>query len=298
MVAPSLADEPDGYRSIGDRGFQSGTADSLGGEGYGLTSNGRTYAFESNMNVVDMVMIGTRPAAFDDEVNGDNIGVPPDWDPSKGGGLVVEAMTAVDNIPLDDSFEMGLLYHASNGGGSFDMRLGFADGEEVILTLNSPDWFANNNPVPPAPNPGVASQEVLPGPLSDGDGYAGTAGFDNGVPDLPLTAFEAVVTATSLSDGLGFDVTGRELTSITFDALNLLFENPNAAIGIFGASLGGGGDVCIGDCNEDGNLDILDFVCFQLEWQAQTAKGDCDGNGEYNILDFVCFQLAWQEGCP
>jgi len=54
---------------------------------------------------------------------------------------------------------------------------------------------------------------------------------------------------------------------------------------------------CPADCNGDTILNILDFVCFQLEWQAQSAKGDCDGNGVYNILDFVCFQLAFQNGC-
>ena len=58
----------------------------------------------------------------------------------------------------------------------------------------------------------------------------------------------------------------------------------------------GGG--CPADCNDDGTLNILDFVCFQGEWQAQTDAGDCDGNGEYNILDFVCFQGLFQQGCP
>jgi len=52
---------------------------------------------------------------------------------------------------------------------------------------------------------------------------------------------------------------------------------------------------CPGDCNGDGVANILDFVCFQGEWQNQTAAGDCDGNGLYNILDFVCFQGAWQD---
>ena len=52
---------------------------------------------------------------------------------------------------------------------------------------------------------------------------------------------------------------------------------------------------CPGDCNGDGTASILDFVCFQGEWQAQTAAGDCDGNGIYNILDFVCFQAAFQD---
>ena len=59
-----------------------------------------------------------------------------------------------------------------------------------------------------------------------------------------------------------------------------------------------GAGVCIADCNGDGVLNILDFVCFQTEWQNQTALGDCDGNGLYNILDFVCFQGEFQQGCP
>jgi hypothetical protein len=60
----------------------------------------------------------------------------------------------------------------------------------------------------------------------------------------------------------------------------------------------GAGDECIGDCDGNGALNILDFVCFQGEWQNQTDKGDCDGNGQFNILDFVCFQGEWQAGCP
>ena len=55
---------------------------------------------------------------------------------------------------------------------------------------------------------------------------------------------------------------------------------------------------CPADCDGNGVLNILDFVCFQTEWQNQTPFGDCDGNGEYNILDFVCYQGAFQAGCP
>jgi hypothetical protein len=55
---------------------------------------------------------------------------------------------------------------------------------------------------------------------------------------------------------------------------------------------------CTADCNADGVLNILDFVCFQGEWQNQTDAGDCDGNGQYNILDFVCYQGEFQAGCP
>jgi len=54
---------------------------------------------------------------------------------------------------------------------------------------------------------------------------------------------------------------------------------------------------CAADCNGDGNLDILDFVCFQGEWQNQTEAGDCNADGIYNILDFVCFQELFVKGC-
>jgi uncharacterized membrane protein len=54
---------------------------------------------------------------------------------------------------------------------------------------------------------------------------------------------------------------------------------------------------CPADCNADGALNILDFVCFQNEWNAQSEIGDCDANGVYNILDFVCFQGVFAAGC-
>jgi hypothetical protein len=57
------------------------------------------------------------------------------------------------------------------------------------------------------------------------------------------------------------------------------------------------GAVCAADCNGDGALNILDFVCFQNKWQAQDAAGDCNGDGAYNILDFVCFQGLFVAGC-
>jgi len=55
---------------------------------------------------------------------------------------------------------------------------------------------------------------------------------------------------------------------------------------------------CPADCNADGQLNILDFVCFQGQWQAQAFAADCDANGQFDILDFVCFQGAFQLGCP
>ena len=54
---------------------------------------------------------------------------------------------------------------------------------------------------------------------------------------------------------------------------------------------------CPADVNGDGNLNVLDFVAFQLLWQDQDPAADCDANGEFNVLDFVCFQQLFQAGC-
>jgi len=58
----------------------------------------------------------------------------------------------------------------------------------------------------------------------------------------------------------------------------------------------GGG--CAADCNEDGDLNILDFVCFQGIFVAGDPAADCNDDGSLNILDFVCYQGIFQEGCP
>ena len=52
---------------------------------------------------------------------------------------------------------------------------------------------------------------------------------------------------------------------------------------------------CSADCNGDCEVNILDFVCFQQLWQAQSDAADCDGNGVLDALDFVCFQQAFQD---
>jgi hypothetical protein len=54
---------------------------------------------------------------------------------------------------------------------------------------------------------------------------------------------------------------------------------------------------CAADMNGDGVLNVLDFVEFQLLWQAGDRQADCDGTGEFNVLDFVCYQQAFVAGC-
>jgi hypothetical protein len=55
---------------------------------------------------------------------------------------------------------------------------------------------------------------------------------------------------------------------------------------------------CAADVNNDGALDILDFVAFQLLWKAADPIADCNADADFTILDFVCFQQLFIQGCP
>jgi hypothetical protein len=55
---------------------------------------------------------------------------------------------------------------------------------------------------------------------------------------------------------------------------------------------------CPADCNEDGTLDILDFLCFQGLVFTADPKADCNDDGVINIFDFLCFQGLFTTGCP
>lgn len=56
--------------------------------------------------------------------------------------------------------------------------------------------------------------------------------------------------------------------------------------------------ICRADCDVNGVLNVVDFVCFQQAWTNQAPLGDCDGSGTHDILDFVCYQLLFSAGCP
>jgi hypothetical protein len=55
---------------------------------------------------------------------------------------------------------------------------------------------------------------------------------------------------------------------------------------------------CPADCNDDGAVNIFDFLCFQGLVSTGDPKADCTGNGAVNIFDFLCFQGLVTQGCP
>jgi len=54
---------------------------------------------------------------------------------------------------------------------------------------------------------------------------------------------------------------------------------------------------CVADMNDDGVLNILDFVTFQTLFQGGDPQADVNGDGVLNILDFVAYQQLFQLGC-
>ena len=101
------------------------------------------------------------------------------------------------------------IYNATNGGASVDMTLGFDDATSVAVTLSSPDWFADFDPVVASPALGVASAAIVAGPLSGGDG------------------FPAVEGVAAIEDRPAFGVAGQDDLRNTVDSRNIanvLFE--------------------------------------------------------------------------
>jgi predicted outer membrane repeat protein len=54
---------------------------------------------------------------------------------------------------------------------------------------------------------------------------------------------------------------------------------------------------CQADCDDNGTLDITDFLCFKSLFDAGDEGADTNGDGELNVLDFVFFQKMFVDGC-
>jgi hypothetical protein len=59
-----------------------------------------------------------------------------------------------------------------------------------------------------------------------------------------------------------------------------------------------GGTRCYADCDESGELDFFDFLCFQNEFAAGSEYADCDDSDQLDFFDFLCFQNEFAAGCP
>ena len=213
------------------------------------------------------------------------------------GTLLVGAGSSFELPPGLPLMNIGLL----RGGGTIGAPVGNAGttapgASPGILTIVSPDQGFMQFPEGAVEieiggfEPGFEFDVLaIKGILAFDGGKAGTLEIqliDGFVPN-PGDTFE-VITCQDLPLGQFAEVVAPNLPCSLDVVVNY---GPGQVVVVFVEN-------CVGDCNDDMELDILDFVCFQNEWVNQTPCGDCDGNGEFNILDFVCFQSAWVQGCP
>jgi len=166
----------------------------------------------------------------------------------------------------------------------------------------------------PALAQSLATRDILVHDLdADGDLDIIVANGDNDTPQVLLNDGSGV-----LNDGSGVftDETaaaipgGMNIDAWTVSAGDVLGDGDGADDVYFGVRAGnppvdrllinqGVEDVdCFADCNDDGNLNILDFTCYQGLFASGAAEADCNGDGNLNILDFTCFQAAFSAGCP
>lgn len=57
------------------------------------------------------------------------------------------------------------------------------------------------------------------------------------------------------------------------------------------------GPDCGADCDGNGTINTLDFLCFLNLFSVGDPEADCDGNGTINTLDFLCFLNLYNDGC-
>jgi len=169
-----------GYRSISDRGldFSGGvpTAPILA-----------PYALVAQPGVLDIVHLGNRNTvdngnrAFDAAPDGDNIGVQPSWlaNPDQSGP---QTTTLATPLQLSSASNAKILHQISNGGGSFEVVLGFVGGTSTAVTIGGGDWF--------------------------GGALFGTESVDLALPGANLSVTESTVNLSAFA--------GQRLATITF----------------------------------------------------------------------------------
>lgn len=54
---------------------------------------------------------------------------------------------------------------------------------------------------------------------------------------------------------------------------------------------------CRADADDDGDLDVNDYIGFQRSWRAGFEYGDYNGDKKFDVNDFVEYQRDWKSGC-
>ena len=132
---------------------------------------------------------------------------------------------------------------------------------------------------------------LVAAPIDNGEGWFGTVILFSGATGDALDTWQA---RTNVGFGLAVDGAG-DVNADGFDdvIVGATYDDPGGTAYVLSLHC-----ACAADVNGDGNLNVLDFVAFQLLWQDGDPSADCDANAEFNVLDFVCFQQLFVKGCP
>jgi hypothetical protein len=296
-------DNPEGYRSIADRGLLLGTgaANTLDFAPL-FNSDFMPYSIVSTPGTLDIVHLGDRrfvAGAARNWGTGTTQGLQPDWLADNDHTVPqISDVSALRRV-LSPTTRLGVLYQASNGGGRFDTTLNFTDGSTVTLTFRCNDWFGNAVPPAPVAGSGLLFQRQL-------GVYASTQNADNAeTTTATLNVSEAVVSVQSMINaGLG-DFSGKELQSIAFGnpVSNTTFagSTPANASGwaVIAATLSNSTDgvpPCPADFNADGGVDGGDVEAFFSAWEAGDSSADVNYDGGVDGGDIETFFQAWEAG--
>lgn len=103
-------------------------------------------------------------------------------------------------------------------------------------------------------------------------------------------------------DGRMYVASGAGGNVMVFDAMTGVNLGEYAGSGEGGltdpSSVAIGPVVCYADCEDDGDLDIFDFLCFQGRYATGDAYADCEKDGDTDLFDYLCFLNTYASGCP
>jgi hypothetical protein len=112
-------------------------------------------------------------------------------------------------------------------------------------------------------------------------------------------------------DAQGFHtVPGSDLWTMTYQCLGAIHDQRGRSLAItgqiqsvpyydtVGLIVGCAERTCPADCNADGRLNVLDFMCFINAYAALDPFANTHADGFFNVQDFLAFTARFAAGCP
>jgi hypothetical protein len=201
--------------------------------------------------------------------------------------LVGPGTDATNNSGLYSRSAAGLLASIAREG---EQAPGLPDGV-LFAVFGQPSINASGQ---------VAFGAYLRGAAEQGNNYALFLTDDDGNPQPVLRTGDTVdlgggdervaveIAFASGDPGSGYTQMAADGTLV----FHLTFEDRTH--GLFAGTAGGG---CAPDLDNNGVLDLFDFLEFVNLFNAGDAKADCDDNAVFDLFDFLCFVNQFTEGC-